>query len=185
MDELKIHSRTRQWDGWVKVDEVKFQRQEADGSWSEPLKRLVVECGDAAAVLLQSSEDDRLLLVTQARMPLERHADLFPIELVAGKVDPGEQPSETALREVQEEVGLAIGELTPIAAIYPSPGVVSEMVSIYYATFDGPPERTDETEKEGVTFVWLTPQEAFAKLDDGSIRDAKTVVALQWLRSRA
>ena len=185
MDEIRIDSRARKYDGWAKLDEIEFRRAEPDGSWSEPLKRLVVECGDAVGVLLQCKESGQLLFARQARLPMEKHGDLFPLELVAGKVDPGETDEQAACREVMEEVGLKVSALTQIATIYPSPGVISEMVTIFYAEFTGEPRRTDDTATEGIRFDWLTPDEAAEGLQNQTIRDAKTVVALQWLRSQA
>jgi ADP-ribose pyrophosphatase len=110
---------------------------------------------------------------------------MFPLELVAGKVDPGETTDIAARREVMEEVGVEARELVPIASIYPSPGVISEMVSIYYAEFEGSGCRTPDTDEEGIEFVWHSRLELEKLHEYRAIRDAKTLVAVQWLRGRS
>src|SRR5687768_16849120 len=133
MPEFEILSRHRCYDGWAKLDEAEV-RHRFDGDWSAPSKRLIIECGDAAAVLLYDEEKDSYLFVRQLRVALGRHGHAFPIELVAGKVDEGETAEQAARREVEEEVGHCVGDLRHLCDIFPSPGVLSEKVSIFSGT---------------------------------------------------
>ena len=149
-------------------------------------KRLVVEAGDAAAVLLHNLQTDRLLFVRQLRVPLIRHDEADSLEIVAGKVDQGESAADAAMREAEEEVGHRLESLQPIAHVYASPGILSEKISLFYGKIS---EQTtisggggDETEE--LEFVEFSTEEAFRMLDEGKIRDGKTVVALLWLRNR-
>ncbi|MEZ0327330.1 MAG: NUDIX domain-containing protein [Fimbriimonas sp.] len=181
MPQFEVLSRRRVYDGWAKLDELEIR---TDAQPSQ--KRLIVEAGDAAAVVLHNAETDKLLFVRQLRVPLERHGDTNPLEIVAGKVDDRESAADAALREVEEEVGHRLESLEPVREMYPSAGILSEKVSIFYGRISeqtnisgGGGDSTEELE-----FVELSPSEAFRRLDAGEIRDAKTIIGLMWLRRR-
>jgi ADP-ribose pyrophosphatase len=181
MSDFKVLSRTRLVDGWAKLDELEVRI----GS-GKPQKRFVVEAGDAAAVLLHDRVAKTVLLVRQLRIPLQRHGEVTPLEIVAGKVDEGESDAEAARREVEEEVGHRLETLEPIGHVYPSPGILSEKISLFYgeispstAISGGGGDETEELE-----FVEISESEVFDMLDRAVLHDAKTVIALQWLRNR-
>ena len=170
----------RVFDGYFKVDEATFAYEKPDGTWSEPAKRLSVERGDAAAVLIDDEAKDVLILVRQFRYPTLRHGEPFLLEIVAGAIDPGEDAEKAARREAEEEVGMTLSGLEKIAEMYGSPGGLSEKVSIFYARGT----RTGEgggLEGEDVETVEMTRSEAFGALERGEIHDGKTLIALQWL----
>ena len=56
---------------------------------------------NGGAVLAAVTEDEKMVMVRQFRKPAER----MMLEVPAGKIDPGEQPLEAALRELKEETG--------------------------------------------------------------------------------
>ncbi len=182
MPDFEVLSRERVYDGWAKLDELLI-RIDAN---REPQKRLVVEAGDAAAVLLHDDSADELLFVKQLRVALERHEGTRPLEIVAGKVDQGESPADAALREVEEEVGHRLESLELIAEMYPSVGILSEKVSIFYGMISEGSSMSggggDST--EDLEFVRMPTAEAFERLDAGDVKDAKTLIALMWLRRR-
>lgn len=186
LQELKVYERERVYRGWLQVDRLKISHREPDGGWSPPYLREVVECGFAVAILLQNVQSKELLFVRQLRVPLERHDDVFPLEIVAGKVEDGETAEAAAMREVAEEVDLHLEEITPICSVYPSPGVLSEVVHIFFGEYSAASGSVhgQASGSEVVTPVTLTVAEAWAQFQSGEIRDAKTVVALQWLAAR-
>jgi ADP-ribose pyrophosphatase len=181
MLDFQVLSRKRVYDGWAKLDELEIRSGD-----SPTQKRIIVESGDAAAVLLHNSQKDDLLFVRQVRIPLLRHDDTTPLEIVAGKVDQGESAADAALREVEEEVGHRLQTLQPIAEMYSSAGIMSEKVSIFYGQISDATSISggggDET--ESLEFVHLPTEEALQQLERGEIRDAKTLIALLWLRNR-
>lgn len=172
--------------GFLSVDEATVRYEKADGTMSRSTKRQCLERGDAVAVVLLNVSRDRLLFVRQFRYACLRHEDPYPIEIVAGAIDEGEKPEESARREVEEEVGYRVGDLHFAQRLYSSPGTTSEMLHVFYA------EVRDEDrihvvnllEGEDVTLVEIAPQDVWKMLDDGRIRDAKTLVGLYWLRQR-
>ena len=170
----------RVFDGHFSVDEATVAYERADGSWSEPVKRLSVERGDAAAALVRDVERDVLVFVRQFRLPTLRHGEPFLLEIVAGAIDEGETPDAAARREVEEEVGMTLSKLVRVAEMYGSPGGMSERITIFYA--EG--RRNGEgggLPGEDVERVEMSVTEALAMLRRGEIHDGKTQIALYWL----
>lgn len=170
----------RVFDGFFGVDEATVAYEKPDGTWSKPAKRLSVERGDSAAVLILDTERDTVSMVRQFRYSTLRHGEPWLLEIVAGKIDEGETAEEAARREAQEEVGMRLDTLEGVAEIYGSPGGLSEKISIFCAkgARDG---EGGGLEGEDVEMVELPLEEALAMASRGEIRDAKTLIALQWL----
>ncbi len=101
-------------------------------------------------------------------------------EIPAGTLEPDEPPAEAAVRELAEETGYRAGKWTKLTELIPSPGVLSEVIHLFLAEelTPGPMHlEADETiEPQVVPF-----QQALAWTRDGTIRDAKTLIALFWL----
>jgi len=102
------------------------------------------------------------------------------LELPAGKLDvPGETPGQAAARECAEELGLRPGRLSLLHVGYTSPGFTDELTWVYLGEELGPvspgPQGPEEAAAETVS---LSLDEAAAALDDGSVRDAKTILGL-------
>jgi 8-oxo-dGTP pyrophosphatase MutT (NUDIX family) len=89
-------------------------------------------------------------------------------------------------REILEETGYIVRDLRQIAMFYPSPGMSSERMHLYYAAIAGESSAGGglEHEDEDVRVVEIPLAAAFASLDDGAIMDAKTIIGLQWMRQR-
>jgi nudix-type nucleoside diphosphatase (YffH/AdpP family) len=183
MRETRIDDVRRVFDGHFKVDEATVAYEKADGGWSEPARRLSVERGDAAAVLVHDPARDVLVFVRQFRYPTRRHGEPWLLEIVAGGIDAGEDAETAARREAEEEIGVRLERLEKVAEMYGSPGGMSERVSIFFAegTYAG---GGGGLEGEDVEAVELPAAEAVAALDRGEIHDAKTQIALHWFARR-
>lgn len=127
--------------GYFAVEEYDLRFGRFDGSLSPEVNRAVFVSGDAAVVLPYDPGRDRVLLIEQQRMGPHARGDRqsWIFEAVAGRVDGGETPEETARREAREEAGLEIGELIPAHRYYPSPAAMAE----YLYTFVGIAELPD------------------------------------------
>ena len=113
------------------------------------------------------------MLVRQFRKPAEE----FLLEAPAGKMEPGEIPEATALRELQEEVGHTAGRLDLLATFYTEPVLCTQRMYVFLATGLTPAELSaDDDEFIGVRRVRL--DQATGLIADGSIRDAKSIAAL-------
>ena len=133
-----------------------------------------------SAVMMPVDERKRVLLVRQYRLP----AQGFLWELPAGSVDPGEKPLQTAKRELKEETGYRAKKWTKLTSFLPSPGFLTEKMTIFLATDLTAGEATPMGD-ERIETRWFTRKEIEAALDSGEIRDAKTMLGyFFWKRSQ-
>ena len=84
-----------------------------------------------AVAIVALDEDDRVLLIQQYRHPI-RHRDW---EIPAGLLDvDGEPATETAKRELAEEVDLVASTWEPLVSVFSTPGGSNEVVQLFLAT---------------------------------------------------
>ena len=115
----------RQYRG--KVFDVRTDRVESSDGKRMSLD--VVEHSGAVA-MIPIDEHGRLILVEQYRHPAGRTL----LELPAGTLEPGEDPTETAYRECREEIGMAPGKLSRIGGAFLAPGYSTEYLHFFLAT---------------------------------------------------
>lgn len=154
------------------VDFVAKTYRRADGSEQE---REIVEHPGSVAVLAHDSEF--AYLVAQPREAVEEDELL---EIPAGTLDhEGESELECAQRELAEEAELRAEEWKVLHVVYPSPGFLSEKVTIFEATglSAASGERDDDEEIEIVRLDLAEIEKALPR-----IRDATTVIALLHLQ---
>jgi len=136
--------------------------------------REVVEHPGAVAILAWDGE--RLAAVRQWRQA----AGAELLEIPAGTREPGEEPLVTAQRELAEECGLGALRWEEGPAFYTAPGFSTELLTLFLAT-DLHPVDTAPPDDEALDRSWLTLDDALAAVDDGRIRDAKSLVGILWL----
>ncbi len=183
-ERVEVISTECTFDGFFKVDRVRFRHARFDGTMSDAVTRLVFERGDAVAVLPYHGEQRRVVLVKQFRYPAHvRGGPGWLWEIIAGMQEEELTPQEVVRKEALEEAGYYLGDLEKIMTVYPSPGACSERVHIYIAPF----ERTDRVARGGgvgsedILVRSFSLDEARCMIEDGNIVDAKTVIALQYL----
>lgn len=172
-----------------KVEEARLRHEKFNGEMSNVVRRISLERGDSVAVIVFNLTTNKVILVSQFRYPSYKNGHGWLIETIAGIVDPGETPEESARREVQEETGLSISTLEHISTFYPSPGGSSERIHLYYSEVSGENAKYKGTgglvsEGEDIKAVELTLDEALSKIKTGEIMDAKTVIGIYWLDNR-
>lgn len=137
----------------------------------EATREYVVHPG--AVLMVPVLDDGRFVVERQFRYPLGRVFLEFP----AGKVDPGETPEATALREMIEETGYEATRLTPLAVLHPVISYSTETIRCYVAKgLRHVGARLDHG--EFLEVVTMSQDELLAALDRGEISDAKTISAL-------
>ncbi len=136
-----------------------------------PCKREVIEHSGGAAVLCVL--DGKVALVRQFRYAYGEAI----YEIPAGKLNAGEDPMPAAKRELEEETGLQAGRLVHLFTLYPTPGYTNEKIYIYEAEdVQAGAQRLDEGEFLNVEYMPV--RDALSMVENGTIKDAKTIVAL-------
>lgn len=171
--------------GFLEVNRYTFRHRLYRGGWSETVTREVMERAPGVGVLLYDPERDKVVLVEQFRAGcLENPRGPWVLELVAGIVEDGEPPVEVAIREAREEANQSIEHLLPVCEYYNSPGGSSEKLYIFCAGVDA--ERAGgvfglDEEHEDIRTVIMDRSEAEQHIAEGSINNAMSIIALQWL----
>jgi ADP-ribose pyrophosphatase len=100
-------------------------------------------------------------------------------EIPAGTLEPNEAPEASAIRELAEETGYQAGRWRKLGEFFPSPGVLSECTRLFAAEELTPgvmrPEADEHLEPHIITWT-----QAMGWALDGTLRDAKSLVALFW-----
>lgn len=150
-----------------------------DGSTFE---RDVVHHPGAVSVVPVVDDGRSVLLVRQYRAAIDREL----LEIPAGKRDvEGEDPEETARRELVEEVGMRAGRLERLVEFFNSAGFCDEHSTIFLAQELESCENDLQGIEERHMQVECVPLHAVAELmAAGDIVDAKTIIGLYLARER-
>lgn len=184
MESIKILSETRAFDSYFKVDKALVSHDKGDGT-TETYSRYKLTRPDAVAVLILNEDTGKITLVKQFRYAIADREPNGVLEIVAGKMDEGETPEQSAIREVMEEVGYEISLecLSAPTITYASPGYSSEKFYTYIATVNNKMKVADggglETEHESIEIVEVDVQKFMEMARDGQINDSKTLIAAQ------
>jgi ADP-ribose pyrophosphatase len=156
----------------LQVDEVKLP----NGTTG---KRELVKHPGAVSVI-PITKDNKIVLVEQYRKPLEKSI----IEIPAGKVEKGEHPELTAIRELEEETGYTASGLSFVASFYTSPGFANELMYIFITDeLEKLEEPVSSDEDEFIEVLELTLDEAKQLVEEERIHDAKTNYAILYLHA--
>jgi 8-oxo-dGDP phosphatase len=149
----------------------------------EPFTRVVLE-HPGAVVVLAVDDGERVLCLRQYRHP----ARMRMLELPAGLLDkPGEDPEETARRELLEEAGLQAEEWTPLVSAYSSPGISTEQIHYFLARGLTQADRGDfqpAHEEADMQTLWVAYDDLLAACLDGRVHDAPVLIAVLTARQR-
>lgn len=177
----------RPYQGFFALDELDVTHTKFDGTISDPMSRAVFVGMDAAFVLPYDPMRDCVLLVEQFRCgPLARGAgQCWQMEPVAGLIDPGETPKQTARRECVEEAAVTLQDLHPVGEYYPSPGASTEYFHIFIGIADLPDSVVGvhglASEGEDIRTHILFFDAFMDMLDTGKGGNASLAVAGYWL----
>ena len=152
------------------VDTVRFP----DGSTGE--LELFRHPGASAVVPFLSDpagEDPLVLLIRQYRYA----AGGYLYEIPAGRLDEGEDPADCAVRELEEETGCRAERVERLTTFYTTPGFVDEQIHVFMAVGLTMGEHSREKD-EFLEVVRMPLSEALSRIEQGEIRDGKTIVGL-------
>ena len=186
--DVVVSERRQPHAGFFGLEVLTLTHARFDGSTSPPITREVFLSGDAVTVLPYDPVRDRVLLIEQMRVgPLGRGDPLpWQLEVIAGRIDPGETPEIAARREAVEEARLQLGDLLKVAEYYPTPGAVAEYLYSYVALCDLPDGVAGvfgaADEAEDIRGLVLSFDALLAALAEGEITNAPLILSVLWLQ---
>lgn len=182
---FEITRRENCFKGFYKLDKFFLRHELFAGGMGKEISRELFVRHDAVCVLPYDARRDEVVLIEQFRVgAVEKTANPWLIELVAGLIDKDEQPEEVAHREAQEEANIVFSALWPITKYFPSPGGSDEYVHLYLGRCESEGAgglHGLESEGEDIRVTIWSFDDALQAVRDGRIINASTIIALQWL----
>jgi GDP-mannose pyrophosphatase NudK len=173
---------------WYTLRKVKFDFQKRNGVW-QTQEREAYDRGNGATILLYNNESKTVVLTRQFRMPtyVNGNETGMMIEACAGLLD-ADNPEDCIRKETQEETGYVIKEVQKVFECYMSPGSVTEILYFFVANYAKSQKQTDGggiPEEEDIEVLELDFQVALNMIKTGEIKDAKTIMLLQYAQINA
>ena len=133
---------------------------------------LITHPGASAVVPLKDNQT--VVMIRQYRHAVGGYI----YEIPAGKLHPGEDPRDCAMREVEEEIGYKVGTLEPLLSFFTTPGFTDEIIHIFIGN-DLVPGTQDLGDDEVLEIIEMPLEKTIELINDGTIKDGKTIIALQ------
>lgn len=182
--EVKIIKNELLSDNWYTLRKITFDLRRADGQW-ERQEREAYDRGNGATILLYNKARRTVILTRQFRMPtyVNGNPEGLLIEACAGLLD-AEGAAAGIQRETEEETGYRVEAPQKIFEAYMSPGSVTEIVHFFVAPYNDDMKVGEgggvAAEQEHIEVLEMNFDEACQMIQTGAIRDAKTILLLQY-----
>ena len=178
LDRKKIH------DGFFKMNEVTLKCKKYDGNWSNEIKREIFGGAKVSAILPYDPKNRKIVLIQQFRAgTIFKDSENYLDEIVAGIIDPGETPEDTAKRECLEETGCEVSNLRSIQGYFPAPGSSESFYNLFLGEVIAPDKeiiRGLKIENEDILVKSYSFDEVRTKMKKKEILNGITLIALQW-----
>jgi len=181
---VKILDKKLLSDNWGILEKVKYEYTLPNGN-IQVQEREVYNRGNGAVILLYNKQKQTVILTRQFRLPtwFNGNGDGLMIEACAGVIDDND-PEECIRRETEEETGYTISDVEKIMQVYMSPGSVTETITFFVAAYSenmktGIGGGLDK-EQENIEVLELNFTDAVQMIKSGEIKDAKTIMLLQY-----
>jgi GDP-mannose pyrophosphatase NudK len=183
-DKIKIVQEEVLSDNWYILKRISYEYPKKDGT-SQVQRREVYDRGNGATILLYNQQAGTVILTRQFRLPtfVNGNTSGMLIETCAGLLDE-DNPEDCIRREVEEETGYKVNHVRKVFEAYMSPGSVTEILHFFTAEYD-PSMKLNEGggidhEQEDIEVLELPFAKAIQMVSTGEIRDAKTIMLLQY-----
>ena len=173
-------------DNWYTLKKISYEIKKDDGSWVKETRE-AYDRGNGATIMLYNKEQKTIILTRQFRLPtyINGNESGFLIEACAGLLD-NDNPEDCIRKEVQEETGYTVKDVQKVFEAYMSPGSVTEILHFFIAEYAKSMKTSIggglEDEQESVEVMELPFEQALQMMQRGEIRDAKTIMLLQFLQ---
>lgn len=182
----KISEQKTVYDGFYKIESVKYSHSLHSGDITGPIAVELFVRGDVVGLLPYDPVTDQVALIEQFRIgAMHNKPDPWLVQIIAGMIDTDETPEQVVIREAKEEAGIDLVDVQLISRYIASPGASTEEVFVFYAETDlsqvGGTHGLIE-EDEDILVKIMSADEAIALLDSGQIKNALSIIALQWFK---
>ena len=183
---VKIIAREILSSSWYTLRKITYEYLKKDGSWQSQ-SREAYDRGNGAVILLYNVLLKTVILTRQFRMPtfINGNSNGMLIEACAGLLDK-DNAEDCIKRETEEETGYKISAVKKVMEVYMSPGSVTEMLHFFIAEYSHAMKVTEgggiAHEQEEIEVLELPMEQAMQMIEAGEIKDAKTILLLQYLR---
>jgi GDP-mannose pyrophosphatase NudK len=170
---------------WYKLYKYTFETSDKNGN-KKTEQREAYDRGNGATILLYNKEKKTVVLTKQFRLPtyVNGNEDGMMIEACAGLLDK-DSPEDCIRKETEEETGYRIKEVRKIYEAYMSPGSVTEILYFFVAEYSKD-EKINEgggvEGEENIEVLEMPFEQAWTMMEKGEIRDAKTIMLLQYAK---
>jgi ADP-ribose pyrophosphatase len=168
---------------FLTVEKSKLRWEQFDGAIGPACVRYVVRRGDSVGIVPVRLGRETVVLVKQFRFPARREGfSGYLWEIPAGMVDRDEEPADTAVRELAEEIGIRPNRVEHLTSYYLSPGLLDEKMHLFLAPIEECMELNSRGgnpgEHEDLLVQAFKREELFLMIAGGEIADAKTIAGL-------
>ena len=173
-------------DNWYTLRKITYEYLDKHGLLNN-LSREVYDRGNGATILLYNIELNKIILTRQFRLPTFTNGNEtgMLIEACAGLLD-SQNPEDCIRRETEEETGYQINKVQKIFEAYMSPGSVTEILHFFIAEYRKDMQVSNggglDSEHENIEVLELDMETAYRMIRQGEIRDAKTIMLLQYIQ---
>ncbi|MFM7486842.1 MAG: GDP-mannose pyrophosphatase NudK [Cytophagales bacterium] len=170
---------------WYTLKKVTFDYQHKNGKWIEQ-NREAYDRGNGATILLFNQNTKTIILTRQFRLPsyINGNPSGMLIEACAGLLDL-DNPEDCIRRETEEETGFKIRDVKKIYEAYMSPGSVTEILYFFVAEYSKDMQTSKGggvDEHEDIDVLEIPFSTALEMMNNGEIKDGKTIMLLQYLQ---
>lgn len=142
--------------------------------------------GNGATILLYNKETRTVILTRQFRMPtyINGNETGMLIEACAGLLEK-DNAEDCIRKETEEETGFKIDHVEKIFEAYMSPGSVTEILYFFVAAYSKDNKKSEGggvKDEEDIEVLELDFDNAMQMIDTGEIKDAKTIMLLQYVK---
>lgn len=173
-------------DNWYTLKKVTYDYLKKDGT-KQTQSREAYDRGNGATILLYNKALKTVILTRQFRLPtyINGNQSGFLIEACAGLLDK-DNPEDCIRRETEEETGYKVTDVRKIYEAYMSPGSVTEILYFFIAEYSKEMKVAEgggaAHEEENIEVLELGIDNAMKMMENGEIKDAKTIMLLQYIK---
>lgn len=171
---------------WYTLKKITYEYLKKDGLVTT-VTREAYDRGNGAVILLYNKALKKVILTRQFRLPtfINGNETGMLIEACAGLLD-NDNPEDCIRRETEEETGYKVTHVQKIFEAYMSPGSVTEILHFFIAEYAANMKVSNggglEEEEENIEVLEIGIDQAMEMINTGEIKDAKTIMLLQYIK---